>query len=181
MTIYADDNVHNAVTREYTFEVANCVPDWVVTGYSGCNESDLASPSTVNDNNACGLVFGALGEQLSDFTDQPCNFCSADLTLVEYGTCDTVTGYRLDNYTDGNYAGCCQVTLLPSDCPTGNESSGLVNVSCNSLYISQYGADDVQVVATDFLVKLGIALIGFAGIVGIILVGKYAIRQVRRK
>ena len=181
MTIYALDNVLNSVTREYSFEVDNCLPDWVCSGYTACNQSDLASCNAVTDNNACGLPFGAKGEQLSDFADQPCNFCSADLTLEGYGTCNVALGFRMDNFTDNNYASCCQVTALPSDCPTGNVSSGLVNVSCNSLYISQYGADDVQGVATDFLVRLGIALIGFAGIVAVILVGKFAINRVRRK
>ena len=180
-SIYAEDLVQNH-THYYSFTVNNCVPDWVCDGYESCPINNSASCDSVVDNNACGLPFGTLGEAYTDFTPQACDYCDDSLDLLSYGTCNIPLGYRMDDYQDLNFGSCCNVTQINNtDCPFGNVSEfGQTNESCSSQYISGYIVSDLTEVTVDFLVLFLIAIVGLTGVIGLVIVFKWAKKQVKK-
>ena len=150
MNIYAEDWIPNSDEVDISFTVANCVADYVCSGYSSCNASDVAPCNNVTDNNACGYTYTG---NYSEFTPQSCNYCQYDLSFVSETVCDSVTDLKQVTYNDNNFVTCCNVTLLGSDCYFGNQSTGYVNESCS---IHAYTSDDIgeatiSAIATAFI------------------------------
>ena len=142
-----------------------CTADWVCSGYDSCNASDVAPCDNVTDNNACAEAYAG---DYSEFIAQPCNYCQYDLSFVSETVCDSVTDLKQVTYTDNNFATCCNVTLLGSDCYFGSEETGYINESCS---IHSYTADDIgeatiNAIATAFIFigKIAIVLIIIFGI-----------------
>jgi hypothetical protein len=146
MDIYADDTIPNVNTMAIMFEVANCVPSFVCSGYASCNTSDLAKCNETTDSNACGLPYTG---NYSEFGDQACNYCSYNLVELTRGACQ-LNDTQLVLYNDTNFNTCCNVTGIGSDCAFGAFSFGTVSETC-SLY---YTSEDVGLALIDLLTIL---------------------------
>lgn len=157
-----------------SFEINNCLPNWVCGGYGACNESDLAPCLNATDTNSCGLSY--TGNATEDFTAQSCNYCSYNLELVSIGYCNE--SLRSDLYEDENYGVCCNVTQLVSDCYFGlNDSQGYINTSCSGNYLSSYATDDLPEVVIDGLFAFLYGFVALAGVIGLVMVFRWARRK----
>lgn len=159
MTIYAEDNVANSKTQYITFYINNCMPDFVCGGYGTCNISDLAPCNETLDLNNCSYPFPPLP---STFSGQACNYCSPDLDIT-YGECVAQTDTQWVYYLDNDWATCCNVTQIASDCPTGLNTSTLNTTQVCSIF--GYSEDDLSPAMVDtivaFLIGLGILAVPF--------------------
>lgn len=95
---------------------------WYCSSYGSCDILDLSPCDSTIDSNNCGRTY--IGDY-SEFTPQPCNYCSADW-LRDSQEC--INDTRLINWTDLNFATCCNITGLSSDCDNPNPSSEVCSV-----------------------------------------------------
>jgi hypothetical protein len=152
----------------FTFEIDNCVPNWVCSGYDTCQINDTAECNSALDTNACGLSYTG---DYSEFGDQSCNYCSYSLNLISMGFCNN--SMRTDLFEDLAFSSCCNVTGLVSDCAFGNESQGYQNVSCSTNYLSSYATSDLSPVVIDGIVVFLITIVGLAGVVAMVMLYKW--------
>jgi len=125
-----------------TFQINNCVPDWVCIDYDTCNTTDQARCVMVQDNNYCGLGFGTLGETFDDYEPLSCNYCSHNIIQLNITEC--VGGNQTAFYEDLNFTTCCDVTQIGADCYNGivqNVSIYQVEASCS---IFDYDENDIS-------------------------------------
>lgn len=146
MFIYSEDLLSNINQKYITFEVGNCNPDWVCSGYSVCNISDLSSCDTVMDNNGCGQAYSG---DYSEFSPQACNYCSYN--IQQYNVTACINDTQTVCYQDVNFASCCQTTGFVSDCVYGNESIDCQVEACTIETGS--GEDDISNAFIDLIMK----------------------------
>jgi len=158
------------------FEIDNCIPSWVCSGYAACNISDLAPCNAVTDNNACGEAYTG---NYSEFVGQACNYCSYSLSLVSLGTCNATTLLSLNLYEDLSFGTCCNITGLGSDCAFANQSQGYVNESCETGYSAQYSTGDVSLAFLDGFAIVIITFVSMAGIVILFVFFEFLYKRLR--
>jgi hypothetical protein len=167
MFIYTVDNgdIHN--TSAYlSFQIQNCIPDWTCTGFNACNISDRRVCTAATDLNACGLPYEG---DYTEFGEFVCNYCDADIFLLNQSDCanDSI----LSCYDDLNFAFCCNVTGLGSDCYGGvqqTEEVVCVEEACESGGMFAYSENDITgaVIGT-----LGKGLVTVSILAGLITIG----------
>lgn len=158
MEIYAEDLIPNTNTMSIEFTVTNCVPSWSCSGYASCNISDSAPCNETTDSNACGLPYTG---NFSEFSPQPCNYCSADFQRDQL---ECILHVRLINWTDDNFGSCCNVTSISADCDNPYTNSE----ACS---IFSYESGDIAPVTIDMFAKILIAISILIPIFAIIWVG----------
>jgi len=163
MDIYAEDLIPNSNEMFISFTVNNCIPNWQCGGYGVCNTSDLAPCINATDTNNCGLPYGG---DLSEFSPQNCDYCTPDWQR-DFQEC--ISHIRQINWTDLNFATCCNVTLLSSDCdnPYANEEA------CSMF---DYEESDLPKATVDVIVKF---ILGFGVFVAVFVFGFVGIRIYR--
>jgi hypothetical protein len=87
-----------------------CMPDYACDTYNTCNISDLTTCNSTIDNNACGIPYTGNYSEFGVFT---CNYCTASISSGNL-ICTNNTGYQI--YLNTNYATCCNITNLNTDC-----------------------------------------------------------------
>jgi hypothetical protein len=166
----------NEAQLTMTFEVGNCVPDWVCGGYGSCLTNDTALCTAATDNNACGLPYTG---DYSEFSPQACNYCARNIVTLNQTAC-----YSSDFthcYNDTNWAVCCNVTGIPGDCFADTPQPAPVACQIESCSIFAYGSNDITGAATDLIVKGLIGLASVAFLVVFIYVGLWAYNKVKMR
>jgi len=164
MYIYGNDTASNENELYITFAINNCVPDWQCGGYNACNSSDLASCKNATDLNTCGLAYGG---DLSEFSDQACNYCTAENTLISQTDCNSVTDTLVAYYSLDNFGACCNVTNIVADCPYGlGNDEGNVTESCS---VFDYAEGDLAPSITDTIVKFILSFGAFITVIVLII------------
>jgi len=175
MYVYSEDSAHNTKERDISFTVGNCVPNYQCGDYLACNASDLAACNETLDLNNCSYPSPPAP---STFSNQACNYCSADVTTVSTGACDSVTDTQWVFEQDNNWAVCCNVTQIVADCPTGlNTSTTNTTQSCS---IFDYTADDISSATISGIGKFIIVFAGFAGVIALILIGGWVRGKIKK-
>lgn len=151
-----------------------CSPNWVCDGYGSCNISDLAPCDSVTDTYICSENYSG---DYSEFSPQPCNYCAASVALYNTTGCIVNTSTTCTN--DSNYASCCAVTGLPSDCPQ-NASIVCTSEGC-SLSVFEYDSNDITGAAIDGMVKFVIGIASVAFLVTFLYVGLFAYNRFKMK
>jgi hypothetical protein len=157
--------------------IPNCTPDWDCSGYAACNKSDLAACNAVTDDNNCSIAYGG---DYSEFSPQPCNYCSRNINTLSQAGC--VGGISTVCYNDSNFYTCCNVTSIPGDCYNNQIQTGptvCVNSSCGGYY----SADDITAASFDLMGSFVIAIIVFIPLIVLVLLGiwgYHAMKKVRR-
>jgi hypothetical protein len=182
-----------------------CVPDWQCSGYDTCNTSNQAPCNAVTDMNACGDTYSG---DYSEFSAQTCDYCAFSVTHPVTGDTSTCEVYGYPNNTAllTNFATCCNVTKLASDCLCDNGTVSLdyrlgtnyaycvfgfdeadivsetwyLTGSCGG-YQSQYTSADIAPAAIDGLTIFVITIVGLAGLIAIYIGASFAYRTWRRK
>lgn len=122
--------------------IPSCTPDWSCSGYGSCNISDLSPCNETIDNNVCNESYTG---DYSEFSPQSCNYCSANWQQGDIGDCINET--QTIDWTDLNFASCCNVTGLSTDCDNPNPT----NQSCSDVF--EYVGDDIASAIIDLIVK----------------------------
>ncbi|MBW2984056.1 hypothetical protein KY361_03020, partial [Candidatus Woesearchaeota archaeon] len=91
-----------------------CIEDWQLQ-YDACQTNDQQLKYYI-DNNACGTTNDLPAD---NGTYVSCNYCSEDIQ-GPFTTACTIFDNQTQYYTDNNYAACCAVTGLTSDCSIDN-------------------------------------------------------------
>jgi hypothetical protein len=167
----------NEANLTIQFEIDNCVPSWSCGGYGSCLTNDTALCTGAIDLNLCGIAYGG---DLSEFTSQSCNYCSYDVVQLNESAC--VSGSKTVCSIDNNYATCCNVTVLTSDC-YGTVFPPTSDVVCGAATCSMfgYGAEDITGAVIDGAAKLVIGLASVAFLVGMIYVGLFAYNRFKMR
>lgn len=194
------DDLEINVDRAYT-----CTPDWQCSGYGSCNTSNQAPCNAVTDMNACGDTYSG---DYSEFSPQSCDYCAFSVTHPITGdtsTCD-VYGYPNNTAVLSNFATCCNVTKLASDCLCDNGTVSLdyrlgtnyaycifgfdeadivpetwyLTGSCGG-YQNQYTSADITPAAIDGLTIFIITIVGLAGLIALYVGASFAYRQFWRR
>ena len=186
--IYAIDEALNPSIENISFIITECVPSWECTGYGSCNTSDLQACNSTFDFNYCGVAYTG---DYSEFSPVACNYCTASTIQISQSDCGFyVTGRQKTLYNYTNYAACCDLTGIPTDCDAnylfgvGNSSSFtsgtwalyIVDSDCSHF---EYDAADAAPAIIDGIVKAIIAIVAFAALIGIILVISWIKRRVK--
>lgn len=130
----------NEAEYEITFEVNNCVTAWSCSDYGSCNASDLAPCNDTIDLNVCGLPYGG---DYSEFTAQACSYCVPTQTLTyDRSLCTTPQSYYNTSILNTNFATCCNITQLASDCYCSQNSTTVTGLP--SFYIAYCQFDTYQ-------------------------------------
>jgi len=151
MYIYGNDTSSNENELHLSFTVDNCIPNWACGDYGVCNESDLSVCNDSTDLNSCGLSYTG---DLSEFSDQVCDYCSPTLILHTNAT-ECVDDWQLRLREDNTFETCCNVTGFASDCGDdlpNPEKLYWVNTTCS---IFEYDTEDISEAVIDgFVVAL---------------------------
>lgn len=166
----------NEAERVILFEVNNCIPDWVCAGYGSCGITDSAACNTTTDVNSCGLPYTG---DLSEFSNQSCNYCSRSIVVLNQTACN---GTNRDLcYNDTNWAVCCNITGLASDCFADTPQPAPEACQAESCSMFAYGSNDITGAATDLIVKGLIGLASVAFLVVFIYFGLWAYNKVKMR
>ncbi|MCJ7768013.1 hypothetical protein MUP79_06450, partial [Candidatus Bathyarchaeota archaeon] len=152
-----------------TFQIQNCIPDWSCTGFSACNISDEQTCNSVVDLNTCGQAYTGDYTEFGDFT---CNYCSRDIVLLNETACSEHS--KTVCYLDNNFATCCNVTGIGSDCygdVPQSEDTVCALVSCSMF---TYSENDITGAVINLIGKGFVTLSILAGLIAIIGVGLWA-------
>jgi hypothetical protein len=117
----------------------SCVPLWNLSISTPC-QTDNTRYVEYSDLNNCGSSYGLPAD---NGTYVYCDYCTPDLSGVIYDPVDCVSGNQSRYYIDNNYASCCVVTGLASDCLTDYPPYDNITIICSPL------ASDIAVVADD--------------------------------
>jgi hypothetical protein len=153
------------------FEINNCEPDWSCNGFTACNTTDEQTCNSVVDQNTCGLPYEG---DYSEFGVFPCNYCSRDIVVFNESACSATTDDKTVCYLDNNFATCCNVTGLGSDCYADvpqSEDTVCVAESCSFF---SYTSNDITGAVINFVSKGFITLSLLAGAITIGGVGLWA-------
>jgi hypothetical protein len=159
-----------------SFEINNCVPDWVCGGYGSCNVSDYAPCNSATDNNACGLPYGG---DLSEFAPQSCNFCSRNIVSFNQSGCANNSFTHC--YNDTNFVTCCDVTGLASDCYGNTPQNASMVCVAESCSMFEYGANDITGAAIDTVARLVIGVASVIFLVAFIYVGVWGYNRIKMR
>jgi mannan endo-1,4-beta-mannosidase len=102
-----------------------CTEDWQVQ-YDSCHTNDQQLKYYIDDN-ACGTTNYLPAD---NGTYVICNYCSEDIQGPFTTTCD-VNDEQIHYYADNNYATCCAVTGLSSDCSIGIPAYANQTLTCD--------------------------------------------------
>lgn len=109
--IHAEDLIPNTNDLHISFTIDNCVPDWSCDSFTACNSSDQQLCNGVVDINNCSYPYNG---DYSEFGVLSCNYCDMWIHILN----ETECRYKVQDicYEDLNFATCCDVTKLESDC-----------------------------------------------------------------
>lgn len=106
------DSANNTIFYQSDFNITSCFPDWVCVGYLPCNISDLTLCSNVSDANFCEDETYT-GDFL-EYGNFSCDYCVPILYNLSPAVCvASIRNYSVQNV---NFATCCNITNLSSDC-----------------------------------------------------------------
>lgn len=182
MTLYSTSNVlecHsigglNFDYDTFSFEVATCSGTWGCNQYGNCNTTDQRPCTNVTGapsqycNNSIYISEGGDYDELIG----SCNYCTEDIqTIITNGTCTLGSLDQTTLYWDDNYATCCEITNITTDCSivNGSYTNGTQSISCINYEVSYTSSDLVPIVA-DGIGTAGASFVGWIGIIMMFLI-----------
>jgi hypothetical protein len=148
MNINAEDVLGHTNNKDISFEVGNCVPEWICNSYGTCGITDTRACNGVADSHVCGIAYTG---DYSEFDDISCNFCSRNIVPVNQTVC--YANLLTATYEDLNFSTCCDVTGIGTDCYNDviqNVSTYSIEQSCS---LFTYEEEDIPKALWNTVVK----------------------------
>jgi hypothetical protein len=144
------------------FDRSSC-DSWVCNLYSACGITDTKTCLNVSGSPSEYCDDSQYAGNYSELTTS-CNYCSDDVqTNITTTSCSYGAGGVINtttSYVDNNYATCCALTNISSDCTIRTYSNTTTSVPCGG-YSSRYSSGDVRDIFVDGIVIGGVTFVGF--------------------
>jgi hypothetical protein len=165
--IFLEDLANNSATAYYQVTTNSCT--YSCTSFDDC-EPDISGGIkdclAVNETVVCNYT--------GDYSEYQgsCNYCTKTETTV-LGEC--ISDSQTVTYVLTNNETCCGLTGNTDDCTVTNATTQ------NCGYLQSYGAADAPETILDIIIGVGVFLVGMVTVIGLVLLGSWALSHFRRR
>lgn len=172
------------IADKYDSDCDTCPEKWVEYNASfACNTTDWQGTKKLYvDWNECGTTASLPVDNGTLISVTSCNYCSEDIEdqYTSWTECELpeLLQERIHSWVDNNFAACCDVTGLPTDCHilNGSYSNSTEEQACRI----RYSMSDLKAIVVDWFGTAGAALVRFTEVIIIMFVISFGMVMVSR-